>query len=262
MRYLFGLPVAVLYALTLAGTGVCLPVPSWQTLGWASAAAAGQVAGTWFLLRALEERNFAVGVAFSKTDVIQAALFEALVLGAAISHGAIVGIIISTFAVMLMSSRGAQPLRALMEGITERPALFGLASGAAMALASIAVSITVKSMPGGVLGAAPIALILVLTMQVTGMGLYLAMREAGTLAKIRSALAPSVLAGIAGGLASLCWFAALALQHVAYVRTLGLVEILATLLLSRFLFGERPTRREVIGIAVLAIGIALVLNAG
>ena len=66
----------------------------------------------------------------------------------------------------------------------------------------------------------------------------------------------------AGGIGSICWFLALGLQQVAYVRTLGLVEILATIAISRLMFKEHPRMRELVGIFILLIGIALVLNAG
>ena len=94
------------------------------------------------------------------------------------------------------------------------------------------------------------------------MGIYLMFRERTAFLSIGRAWKASAFAGIVGGLGSLCWFWALGLQQVAYVRTLGLVEILATVVLSRFLFRENPQRRELIGIAILLVGIALVLNAG
>ena len=46
------------------------------------------------------------------------------------------------------------------------------------------------------------------------------------------------------------------------MRTLGLVEILATIAISRLMFKEHPRMRELAGIFILLIGIALVLNAG
>jgi drug/metabolite transporter (DMT)-like permease len=50
------------------------------------------------------------------------------------------------------------------------------------------------------------------------------------------------------------------LQSVAYVRTLGLIELVFTFAISVFAFRERPSRNEVLGVALLVAGIMLVLN--
>jgi drug/metabolite transporter (DMT)-like permease len=58
---------------------------------------------------------------------------------------------------------------------------------------------------------------------------------------------------------SACWFTGFALAPVALVRAVGQVEILFTLLFSRFYLGERPTRGEIGGALVLVLGVVLVL---
>ncbi len=266
VRYLFALPFAAAWALVLSiGFSIEVPLPGGDSFAFAAANAATQIAGTFFLLMALQSRNFAVGVAYSKTDVVQAAAFEALVLGAAITWGAAAGIAIATIAVMLMSLKsGARPLEAMISGITEKAAVYGLLSGASFAISGVMVRAAVLHYPAGVplAGAAVSALLTVLTLQVVFMGAYLMWREPGTFAAIGRSWKPAAFAGAAGGIGSICWFLALGLQQVAYVRTLGLVEILATIAISRLLFKERPRTREIVGILILLVGIALVLNAG
>lgn len=266
VRYLFALPVAAVWALILHfGFGVEVPLPGAASFAYAAANAATQIAGTAFLLMALQSRNFAVGVAYSKTDVVQAAAFEALVLGAAITWGAAAGIAIATLAVMLMSLKsGVRPLEALVSGITEKAAVYGLLSGASFAISGVMVRAAVLNYgPDAPLaGAAVSALLTVLSLQVVVMGAFLVWREPGTFAAIGRSWKAAAFAGAAGGIGSICWFLALGLQQVAYVRTLGLVEILATIAISRLLFKEHPRTRELAGILILLAGIALVLNAG
>ena len=266
VRYLFAWPVAVVYAAVIALVfAVALPVPTFESFAWAALGATGQIGGTRFLLKALESRNFAVGVAYSKTDVIQAAIFETAVLGAAIAWGAVAGIVIATAGVMIISLKpGQRSLRTLLAGLGEPAALYGLMSGASLAVSGVAVRGAVTSLDGGagVHGAALVALITVLTLQVLAMGAWLAWREPGSFAAIARVWRPAAFAGVAGGFGSICWFLALGLQNVAYVRTLGLVEILATVALSRFMFKERARAGEIVGIAILLSGIVLVLNAG
>lgn len=266
VRYLFALPFAAAWALILVIVfDIEVPLPGTESFAYAAANAGTQIAGTAFLLMALQSRNFAVGVAYSKTDVVQAAVFEALVLGAAVTWGAAVGIAIATFAVMLMSLKsGAKPLEAMLAGVTEKTAIYGLLSGASFAISGVMVRAAVLHYPADVplAGAAVSALLTVLTLQVVFMGAFLLWREPGTFAAIGRSWKPALFAGAAGGVGSICWFLALGLQQVAYVRTLGLVEILGTIAISRLLFKEQPRRREIAGILILLVGIALVLNAG
>jgi drug/metabolite transporter (DMT)-like permease len=56
------------------------------------------------------------------------------------------------------------------------------------------------------------------------------------------------------------WFTAFTIQVAAYVRTLGLIELVFTFLLGRFVFGERASRYEMLGVAALVAGIVLVLH--
>lgn len=265
VRYLFAWPIAAAYGvlITLA-FGVALPAPTAASLGWSALVAAGQIGGTRFLLKALESRNFAVGVAYSKTDVVQAAMFEALILGAAISWGGAGAVILATLGVMAISLKAAP--REAMErwrGFGEASALYGLLSGSCFAVAGVSVRSAVLDLEGaGALGASIVALISVLTMQVAAMGGYILWREPAALGAIRRSWRVAGFAGACGALSSICWFLALGLQKVAYVRTLGLVEILATIAISRFLFREKSSVREIAGIVLLLAGIVLLLNAG
>ena len=67
----------------------------------------------------------------------------------------------------------------------------------------------------------------------------------------------SLLAGFMGAAASGGWFTAMAIEPVAHVRTLGLVELLFSMALSRRMFRERLSRVELLGIAVLMLGLVL-----
>jgi uncharacterized membrane protein len=64
-----------------------------------------------------------------------------------------------------------------------------------------------------------------------------------------------------GAFASQMWFLAFALETAAKVRTLGLIEIFFAQVLSRNLFKQSIASREVIGISLIVLGVALLLNA-
>ena len=65
--------------------------------------------------------------------------------------------------------------------------------------------------------------------------------------------------GVAGMLASLGWFTAFTLAPAAQVKAVGQVELLFSWLTARLAFGERPTARETLGIALVAGGIMLLV---
>jgi drug/metabolite transporter (DMT)-like permease len=69
----------------------------------------------------------------------------------------------------------------------------------------------------------------------------------------------SLAAGFLGALASQFWFIGFALTSAANVRTLALVEVAMAQAVSRGLFSQATTRREIAGMALVAGGVALLL---
>jgi drug/metabolite transporter (DMT)-like permease len=72
----------------------------------------------------------------------------------------------------------------------------------------------------------------------------------------------SLFAGLMGAAASAGWFTAFAIEPVAHVRTLGLVELVFSYAVSRRLFRERLSSLELLGMALLAVGVAVISLAG
>ena len=139
IRFLYGLPftLAWLAAVSLYGAY------SWPALtpvfvGWALLGAASQLTAAALLLQVMEERNFALGIAYSKTDAILVALFAFLILGESVAAGVALAIGIGTLGVMLLAPADPQrPLRAMLEGLTSRSALLGVGSGACFAFSGV-----------------------------------------------------------------------------------------------------------------------------
>ncbi|RYE61888.1 MAG: hypothetical protein EOP17_20315, partial [Rhizobiaceae bacterium] len=65
----------------------------------------------------------------------------------------------------------------------------------------------------------------------------------------------SALVGLAGVVGSACWFTAMTLQQVAYVKALGQIELIFTFASSYFLFHERLNRMELSGCLLIVCGI-------
>jgi drug/metabolite transporter (DMT)-like permease len=138
VRFLYGLPFALIW-LGVAWAGFAAwPAINAAFLIWTVVAALSQIAATALLLRNMEERNFAIGVAYSKSEIIQVALFGLVLLGDRVSLLAIVSIVIASVAVVLLSlPSGNRSLAAVARSWGSRSAVLGLGSGAAFGMAAV-----------------------------------------------------------------------------------------------------------------------------
>ena len=81
-RFLYAAPLAALAALVTSQV-LDVPVPPMGAPFWGFVAAGGlaQIVATELTVRLFALRNFAVGVAFTKTEIVLVAVFSGLVLG-------------------------------------------------------------------------------------------------------------------------------------------------------------------------------------
>jgi len=71
----------------------------------------------------------------------------------------------------------------------------------------------------------------------------------------------SLFVGITSVVGSAGWFTAFTLERAAYVKTLGQLEFLITLLISILFFKETPNKTEFAGMAILVVGVLVLLLA-
>jgi len=261
VRFLYGVPFAALFfALVTGALGRLPPAPDAAFLAWVTFGALAQIVATALMLSAMRERSFVVTVAYTKTEPIQVAVFAVLVLGERVTPTMAAATVIATVGVMLMSwpKRGA-------EAFSWRPALLGMASGALFALAAVGFRGAILELgslgAGSFVLAATTTLLYGLAIQAIALSAWLAWRDPEVMRAVVGAWRVSGLAGFMGAFASQMWFLAFALEQVARVRTLGLVEVLFALAISGGLLKQKTSAREAIGIALVILGVVLILNA-
>ena len=262
VRFLYAAPLAVIYALALHGiAGLPAPVPGLAFAIYGLIGGVAQIVATALLVSLFSFRNFAVGTTYSKTETVQAALFGLVILGDTLTTGAVIGILISLAGVMAISmARQESGLASLFTSITEKSALIGIASGAVFGISAVSYRAAALSLGGeGFLMQAAFTLACVTLVQTFLMTVYLAIREPGQLGASLRSWKTSGLVGVTGVLGSACWFTAMTIQNVAYVRALGQIELVFTFAASYIFFKERINLAEFLGILAVVAGIVVLL---
>ncbi|MGQ0566447.1 MAG: EamA family transporter [Gemmobacter sp.] len=253
-RFLYAAPLAFLAAM-VTSRALEVPVPPMDARFWGFVAAGGvaQIVATELTVRLFALRNFAVGVAFTKTEVVLVAAFSALVLGEVPTAWGMAAIAVGLAGVLAMArTGGAVEGRAVAMGLAAG-ALFGVAAtgyrGAALALE-----------PAPFFLRATVALAAATALQTALMAAWLAWRDRGALARVLRGWRATAPVGVMGMLGSLGWFTAFSLQSAPYVRALGQVELLFTLAASVAIFRERPRGRELAGIALVGVSVVMLVK--
>ncbi|MES0861035.1 EamA/RhaT family transporter [Ruegeria sp. SCPT10] len=260
-RFAYSMPLAVL-GLIVAIWVTQAAIPSLTAQFWLFVAIGGtaQILATICVVALFKQRNFAVGITFKKTEVIQTAIVGFLVLGDEVSAGALGAILLGLLAVLVLS-KTPDGDGAWWRHLTNRASQLGLGSGVLFAFS--AVSYRGASLELGDIDAwfrALITLAAVVTFQFLSMGLWLLWRDRAELLAVWETRSTGVFVGLTSLGGSFCWFLAFTLQNAAYVKALGQVELILSLLASILFFRETITRREIAGMGLLGISIlALVL---
>ncbi len=262
VRFGFGFPLALAY---LAGLhylgGRPLPPPTWPFLIWCMIGGVAQIMATILLVYMFTLRNFAVGTAYSKTEPVQAALFALIILGEKLTRGTVLAIIVGITGVMLISvARAPMTWRGIGAALFSRTAGIGILSGALFGISAVAFRTAGLQLdtPDPIIRAA-MALAFATVFQTIIMTIWIAAKDVTEFRRIAIAWKSSTLIGVTSVLGSACWFTAMALQPVAYVRSLGQIELIFTFIASVFIFKEKINALEVIGCLLIVAGILTLL---
>jgi drug/metabolite transporter (DMT)-like permease len=262
VRFLYGAPTALLIFLVgLAVTGAPMPVPNMAFLLYCIGGGLFQILATNLLIMSFGYRNFAVGTAYAKTEAAQSAVIALIVLHEVLQPMTWVGITLGLCGVMTLSlaGRGLKP-RNILAATVQPAALCGLGAGFLFAITTVLIKLANQSIPcPSLVVKALFAVVLTNTLQTLMQGGWLLWREPKELLKTFSTWRSSMWAGTLSGCGSACWFTAFALTDVALVRSVGQIEIVFTLLFSRFYLKEHLRRNEIAGLALVVGGVLLIV---
>lgn len=260
VRFLFGLPFAIIYFLFLHNSyEVTLTSIPNKFILFTILGGVSQIIATFLLLKIFNYKNFAVGTTYSKTEPIQALFFSILILGETISYMGVIGIIIGIFGVIFISYK-SNKLSYDNKPDSKTSIYLGLLSGALFGIAAVmfrgaSLSLNLDNL----LYSSGLTLLVALFIQTTLLGIYLIITDKNQILLSFDNLKDCTIVGFFGALASMCWFYAMSIQNVAYVRALGQIELVFTILMTLIYFKEKISFREIIGICFILIGITVII---
>lgn len=253
-RFIWALPLALLY---LAVLHLILPaqLPTFTTrfIASISAAAVSQIIATTLMVMLFQRRSYAAGVGLAKSEALLAAMLGVVFFGVILGPVGWLGIAAGSLAIWLMKGK-SQP-----GTLDITTLLLGLGSGLCFALTTLWVRDACHQLPLPFMHSAAWALVWSISIQVILLVSWLVWRDRTTLQKLLQRPSLVFRISLTSSIASLCWFTAVNLEDVALVKTLGQIEVLFTLFLSRHWLKEQVSRRDKAGLLLILVGAVLVI---
>ncbi|OLF77123.1 multidrug transporter [Alteromonas sp. W12] len=250
-RFILAPPIALVYLLILYSSSASqVPEFSGSFIAMILCASLLQIAATSLMVILFKQKNFAIGAGLAKSEALVAGVVGMLFFGSYLTPLGWAGIVIGAIAVFVLSSGNR------LHGISVKTMVIGLACGTCFALTSLLVREASHMLNVQHTVAAAWVLLWVLCVQTISLSGYIALTKPFVFRQLTNAKKQVLAISTVSCLGSICWFTAMALQHVALVKTLGQLEVLLTLVLSHYWLKNAVTKREIAGL--LLIGLAAI----
>ena len=260
VRFIFCLPFAfILYILYFQGFAFFHETLQQKNfLLYILLASIAQIFFTFLLLYSFQFSNFIVGTTLSKTEVVQIAILETLILHDSFNFWTIVGIVISTIGVLVFSTKNKDMI---IKNLSSKSTLVGLACGFLLASSVTFYRAATLSLVNfdSKFEMALSTLFIGVLIQSFILTIYLLCFEKSEFKKMYQNKFQCIAAGFCGFVTTLSWFYAFALVQAAIVRAVGQIELLFSYIASRYYFKEKIKFIEIIGIIIFAIGVVVIL---
>ena len=258
-RFIYSAPAVAVIVWAYAETsGQALPRLPASFFAYALSGGLAQILATMCVVALFAARNFAVGLTLQKSSAILSALFGWLILGDAIPAAAAGAIVLGFAGVVLLSDTAVTGAR--LSRLFNRAAGLGLAAGAFFAISAVGYRGAALSLDtGSAFLRAGTTLAFVTASQTVGMAVWLRVREPGQVGAVLGAWRVAGLVGLTSMAGSFCWFTAYTLQNAAYVNAVGQIELVFGLIASVLFLREKVTVREMLGMALLMVGILFLI---
>ena len=258
-RFLFGLPFVFIYFFFLynySNTTFLVSNINLQFIFYCLIGGISQIIATFLLLKIFITNNFSVATAYSKTEPIQAAFFGFILLSDPISFIGFIGILIGLIGIMITSNKKVD----LNINFFNLSVFYGLLSGSLFGLAAVLFRGASHSLFSiDYILTSSFTLLIAIGIQTLILTIYILFKDIKQFYLLYLNWKDGLIVGFFGAFASICWFYAMSVQNVAYVRALGQIELIFTILASIFYFKEKIIKTEIFGILITLTGILIIL---
>ena len=274
VRSIFGLPVMLGFlGYVLAQFGGGWPKMRADYLLLTAGAAAAQIFATMALIYMFKLRNFAIGTMLTKVDILMTAIIGTALFSESLSVNGVAALLVIVSGVLLMTL-GRMGVEALASADGIAAQLFGKATQMAL-LCALLFTFSYLLLREALLVMEPAAgysvpdgvaamfwrgawtVVIATLMQTVVVGGYLFLTERGVFREMRASAKIGTFIGVTSAIGSIGWYTAFAMQNASYVRAVGQIEVVFTLLIAWFYFRERMTRLELLGVALTVAGILM-----
>lgn len=222
-----------------------------------------QIFGNSLMVKTLQSKNFSVGIAFYKTEALQAVITGVLIFNQHVSLITILAIILATIGVIMISNlKFRHGKKEFFKSLNSPSTGFGLLSGFCFSITGFNLKFATTSLGDqglSQINSGLLTLMWVIFMQNLFYILvkFFQKRLKNDLIKIFNFENKSTFlkAGFFSFCGSVCWFCAYSFGEVILIKTLGQIELIFALLVSHFMLKEKNNILQVIGIFLIAIGI-------
>ncbi|OBT15535.1 multidrug transporter [Vibrio sp. UCD-FRSSP16_10] len=253
-RFLWASPLALIYLIGLyQWQPTDMPTFTGHSWFFLIGASIMQIIATALMVVLFKQKNFAIGAGLAKSEAPVSAFLGVLFFGTSLTLFGWIGVLVGGIAVLILSCpQGAR-------GISLNTAALGLACSTSFALTSLWVREASLSLSLPFPHRAAWVLFIVIFLQTIMLTSYLLIKDRDTLKQMLSKPKLVVMTSVASFIGSFGWFSAMSLQAVPYVKTLGQVEILFTMLVSYFYLKESIPKKDMFALILVAIAAALVM---
>ena len=262
-RFIFALPFVALLAVVFLDIEELLMLKNLSVKTWFFLVTASicQILFTIILIKLFTLRSFAIGVAFSKTEVIQTTLLEIIIIGFILTSHVLLAIIIGFIGMLFMSKQkligNVGHSRLFLQQV-----ILGAFCGIFLGLSSVLYKVALDSVAIDFIYKKVIVLSFVaLAIQSVMFGTYIVIAdEKKNVNELFSIWKKGLPVGFFGCSATFCWFYAFSLVDATLVRAVGQLEIVFSILMSYIFYKERITGFELVGMSLITISILALLG--
>jgi drug/metabolite transporter (DMT)-like permease len=253
-RFLFAPPIALTYLVLLyTFSNQAIPEFTLNFVFFVLLASVMQISATALMVILFKQKNFSVGAGLAKSEALVAGVLGTLFFGSQLSLFGWVGILVGAAAIFVLSGGGRKGQ------LSFKTVIIGLACGTCFALTSLFVREASHLLNVPFPHSAAWVLVWVLCIQTTLLVSYIAVKNRSTFVALKNNAKMTLVTSIISCFGTICWFSAVSLHHVAYVKTLGQVEVLLTMLVATFWLKNKVQKHEVIGLLLIAVAAILVM---